>query len=89
MSSFQESLAPLPQETTAPDNGLAVYVETYGCQMNVYDSQAINSILGQAGFQITEAELDADIVLLNTCSVRDLAEHKIHSRVGELRRRRR
>jgi tRNA-2-methylthio-N6-dimethylallyladenosine synthase len=89
MSSFQESLAPLPGETTTPDNGLAVYVETYGCQMNVYDSQAINSILGKAGFQITEAELDADIVLLNTCSVRDLAEHKIHSRVGELRRRRR
>jgi tRNA-2-methylthio-N6-dimethylallyladenosine synthase len=89
MSSFQENLSPLPAMNPSPDNGLAVYVETYGCQMNVYDSQAINNLLGQAGFQITPAELDADIVLLNTCSVRDLAEHKIHSRVGELRRRRR
>ena len=89
MSSFQESLSSLKNVNIKPDNGFAVYVETYGCQMNVYDSQAIGSILGQAGFQVTQAELDADIVLLNTCSVRDLAEHKIHSRVGELRRRRR
>ena len=89
MSNFQENLNPLPADQAQPNNGFSVYVETYGCQMNVYDSQAIDSILVQAGFQTTKAELDADIVLLNTCSVRDLAEHKIHSRAGELRRRRR
>ena len=89
MSSFQTGLEPLRPAASEPGNGLAVYVETYGCQMNVYDSQAIGSILARAGYQTTAAELDADIVLLNTCSVRDLAEHKIHSRVGELRRRRR
>lgn len=89
MSSFQESLSPITDQPKNPDNGFAVYVETYGCQMNVYDSQAINNILGQSGYQTTDAHLNADIILLNTCSVRDLAEHKIHSRVGELRRRRR
>ncbi len=89
MSSFQESLSPITDVQNNPDNGFAVYVETYGCQMNVYDSQAINNILGQSGYQTTDAHLNADIILLNTCSVRDLAEHKIHSRVGEMRRRRR
>jgi tRNA-2-methylthio-N6-dimethylallyladenosine synthase len=89
MSSFQTDLQPLQPEDREPRKGHAVYIETYGCQMNVYDSQAIGSILARAGYETTTAELDADIVLLNTCSVRDLAEHKIHSRVGELRRRRR
>ena len=90
MSTFQEGLAPMAQPgDPAPDTGCAVYIETYGCQMNVYDSQAIEGLLKQDGFAIVQAERDADVVLLNTCSVRDLAEHKIISRVGEIRNSRR
>ena len=86
MSSFQDQLRPLPAGAGCSANGFAVCVETYGCQMNVYDSQAIAGILTRAGYTMTESTGQADVVLLNTCSVRDLAEHKIHSRVGELRR---
>ena len=66
-----------------------VYIETYGCQMNVYDSQAIEGLLTRAGFRLVDQELAAEVILLNTCSVRDLAEHKIMSRVGEVRSNRR
>lgn len=62
-----------------------VFIETYGCQMNVYDSSAIYGILAEAGIPRAETLESASVVLLNTCSVRDLAEHKIISRVGELR----
>ena len=62
-----------------------VYIETYGCQMNVYDSAAIHDFLARDGFLRTDDPARAGIVLLNTCSVRDLAEHKIISRIGELR----
>ena len=66
-----------------------MYIETYGCQMNVYDSQAIDGLLGRDGFASVASEELADVVLLNTCSVRDHAEHKILSRVGEIRADRR
>ncbi len=54
--------------------------------MNVYDSTAIFGLLGGDGFAASEDPLTADVVLINTCSVRDHAEHKVLSRVGELRR---
>jgi tRNA-2-methylthio-N6-dimethylallyladenosine synthase len=63
-----------------------VFIETYGCQMNVYDSTAIFGLLGGVGFAASEDPLTADIILINTCSVRDHAEHKVLSRIGELRR---
>ncbi|MFO7652953.1 MAG: tRNA (N6-isopentenyl adenosine(37)-C2)-methylthiotransferase MiaB [Candidatus Krumholzibacteriia bacterium] len=64
-----------------------VHVETYGCQMNVYDSNAIVGLLTAAGFQPAASEEETDVVLLNTCSVREHAEHRVISRLGELRRR--
>nr|MBC8426860.1 radical SAM protein [bacterium] len=67
----------------------SVYIETYGCQMNTYDSSAIGGILSDDGYDLSRDPAAADIILLNTCSVRDLAEHKIHSRIGELRSLRR
>ena len=88
MGSFQNDLPDLTQVAKVPADGPEVYIETYGCQMNVYDSQAIHGLLEDGGFRLTESEMGADIILLNTCSVRDLAEHKIISRVGELRHRR-
>jgi len=66
-----------------------VYIETYGCQMNVYDSAAILGLLAARGWTKGDDPETADAVLLNTCSVREHAEHRVVSRLGELRRRRR
>ena len=61
------------------------YIETYGCQMNVYDSELVTGILNNTpGYVAVDNPDEADIVMLNTCSVRDHAEEKIHSRLGEL-----
>ncbi len=89
MASFQDSLPDLTRPAPAAATGAAVYIETYGCQMNTYDSHAIGGLLEGAGFRLVDNELAADAVLLNTCSVREHAEHKVISRVGELRLRRR
>ena len=62
-----------------------VYVETYGCQMNVSDSEIVSAILNSSGMQLSKLPDDADIILLNTCSVRDNAERKIHERLMHLK----
>ena len=56
-------------------------IETYGCQMNVADSEVVASIMGMAGYEVCEDLEAADAVFLNTCSVRDNAEQKILSRL--------
>ena len=56
-------------------------IETYGCQMNVADSEVVASVMGMAGYEVTEKMEEADAVFLNTCSVRDNAEQKIISRL--------
>ena len=58
-----------------------IYIETYGCQMNVGDSEVIFSILGKEGYQRTESMDEADVILANTCSVRDNAEQRIWGRI--------
>lgn len=62
-----------------------VYLETFGCQMNVSDSERVASLLESDGFEITPNENSADVILLNTCSVREKAEHKLFSRIGQIR----
>lgn len=62
-----------------------VYLETFGCQMNVSDSERVATSLSAKGFEITPNEDSADIVLINTCSVREKAEHKLYTRVGQVR----
>ena len=62
-----------------------VYLETFGCQMNVSDSERVATRLESDGFEITADEHSADVVLLNTCSVREKAEHKLYTRVGQIR----
>jgi len=64
-----------------------VYLETFGCQMNVSDSERISTTLARDGFEMTANEATADVVIINTCSVREKAEHKLYSRVGRLRKR--
>lgn len=58
-----------------------IYIETYGCQMNVGDSEVIFSILGKEGYERTESMDEADVILTNTCSVRDNAEQRIWGRI--------
>ena len=60
-------------------------IETFGCQMNVHDSERMAGLLEQAGFEATEEAADADLVVINTCSVRERAEEKLYTRLGELR----
>ena len=60
-------------------------IETFGCQMNVHDSERMAGLLEQAGFESTDDAVDADVVVINTCSVRERAEEKLYTRLGELR----
>ncbi|MCI7515428.1 MAG: tRNA (N6-isopentenyl adenosine(37)-C2)-methylthiotransferase MiaB [Bacteroidales bacterium] len=62
-----------------------VYIETYGCQMNVNDSEVILSILQKAGYCLTENIDEADLILANTCSIRDNAEQRIWGRIEQFR----
>ena len=71
------------------ENDRKLYIETYGCQMNVADSEVVAAIMGMEGYDICESIDDADAVLLNTCSIRDNAEQKIVSRLQALRAMRR
>ena len=82
-----------PGAPSAPEaaTGPRVYVETYGCQMNVADSDMLVGLLGQTGFRRAERAEDADVVLVNTCAVREKAEEKVLGRaveLGALKRRR-
>ena len=61
-----------------------LFIETYGCQMNVADSEVVASVMKMAGYDVCEDIADADAVLLNTCSVRDNAEQKIYHRLEAL-----
>lgn len=63
-----------------------VYIETYGCQMNVADTEIVMGILKNYGYEITKEVNDANVVLLNTCSVRENAEQRIYGRLGNFKR---
>ena len=62
-----------------------LYLETFGCQMNVLDSELVLGQLVGQGYAPTQDRFDADVVIYNTCSVREHAEQKVWSRLGELR----
>lgn len=66
--------------------GRKLFIETYGCQMNVGDTELIISILQAHGYRYTETLSEADVVLINTCSIRDNAEQRIWGRLSEMRR---
>ncbi len=76
-----EAVRPAP--VLGPD-APRVYVETYGCQMNVADSDLIGSVLAEAGYATTERAEDADVLLVNTCAVREKAEERVVARASEL-----
>jgi tRNA-2-methylthio-N6-dimethylallyladenosine synthase len=62
-----------------------LYIQTYGCQMNLYDSDRIAQLMAQQGYVTTETPEEADLLILNTCSVRDKAEQKVYSALGRWR----
>ncbi|WP_246191158.1 tRNA (N6-isopentenyl adenosine(37)-C2)-methylthiotransferase MiaB [Aureimonas leprariae] len=62
-----------------------VFIKTYGCQMNVYDSQRMGDALASEGFRATERQEEADLILLNTCHIREKAAEKIYSELGRIR----
>jgi len=67
-------------------NKKKLYIETYGCQMNVVDSEVVVAILQKQNYEVTEKMEDADLVLVNTCSIRDNAEQKVNTRIREFGR---
>lgn len=75
------------KETQLPEQLLnrKIYVETYGCQMNVNDSEIVQGVMTKHGYSTTDTPDNADVILLNTCAVRDNAEKKIHERLNHLK----
>jgi tRNA-2-methylthio-N6-dimethylallyladenosine synthase len=71
----------------SPEKKKRVYIETYGCQMNVSDSEVVSRLLADDGYEFTTDMESADVILVNTCSVRENAEQRIYGRLGEFKRR--
>src|SRR5947199_4027431 len=62
-----------------------LFIKTYGCQMNVYDSERMADVLSPLGYGLTETPEGADLVLLNTCHIREKATEKVYSELGKLK----
>jgi len=71
---------------SSPEKMPKVFIKTYGCQMNERDSEQVAQMLSLRGYELTQTEHDADVILLNTCSVRDMAEQKAIGKMGMLRK---
>ena len=80
----------IPRPSTVQATGSQqVYLETYGCQMNVSDSEIVASVLREEGFGLTQTVENADVILINTCAIRENAEQKVRRRLVEVRARKR
>ena len=62
-----------------------LFIKTYGCQMNVYDSRRMGDVLAPLGYRASETPENADLVILNTCHIREKAEEKVYSDLGRVR----
>ena len=84
---IDESIQGSAIEIPTPDNSAAkkLYLESYGCQMNFSDSEVVASILSSQGYQTTRNIDDADVILLNTCSIRENAEQRVRNRLTEFK----
>src|SRR5258708_4901656 len=69
-----------------PERAKTFFLETYGCQMNVHDSEKVAGTLIAQGYEQVDDARDAELVLYNTCSIRDKAEQKVFSRLGQYRK---
>ncbi|MGC8748518.1 MAG: tRNA (N6-isopentenyl adenosine(37)-C2)-methylthiotransferase MiaB [Candidatus Kapaibacteriota bacterium] len=68
------------------ENKFKIYIETYGCQMNLSDTEIVSRIVANAGYDLVDSPTQANVILLNTCSVRDNAERKIRERLSQIKR---
>ncbi len=75
----------MSEQSLSTPNTRKVFVKTYGCQMNVYDSERMTDALSKDGYQATDVLEEADLVLLNTCHIREKAAEKVYSELGRLR----
>jgi len=75
----------MSEQSLSIPNTRKVFVKTYGCQMNVYDSERMTDALSKDGYQATDVLEEADLVLLNTCHIREKAAEKVYSELGRLR----
>src|SRR5690606_29158054 len=80
-----EPAAEVAAEPSEHGRGRRVFVKTFGCQMNVYDSERINEALAVDGYSETSDIEQADIVILNTCHIREKAAEKVYSDLGRIR----
>ena len=78
-----------PAPTAAPPGRGSYWITTFGCQMNKADSERMAGILESMGYREAQAELEADLVLYNTCTIRDNAEQKVYSYLGRQAQRKR
>ena len=74
---------PLEKVAGKKNSGRKLYIESYGCQMNFADSEIVSSILNKDGFEATDDFTDADVILVNTCSIRDKAEQTVRHRLKQ------
>jgi tRNA-2-methylthio-N6-dimethylallyladenosine synthase len=84
-AAMSEQSLSAPDAPVAKPNTRKVFVKTYGCQMNVYDSDRMTDALSKDGYQATDVLEEADLVLLNTCHIREKAAEKVYSELGRLR----
>ena len=80
------SVRPAPLNILHSSKSKAFYLETFGCQMNVHDSEKVIGTLEQQGYRQVDSEVDADIILYNTCSIRDKAEQKVFHRLNDYKK---
>ena len=73
-------------ETTSPKPTKKVFIKTYGCQMNVYDSERMKDVLAPIGYGPVDGPEGADLVVLNTCHIREKATEKVYSELGQIKR---
>lgn len=76
----------MPVETLNPASAKTFYIETFGCQMNAHDSEKVIGTLVHEGYTQVESEEDADLILYNTCSIRDKAEQKVFNRLNDYKK---
>ena len=74
-------------ESPILQNGRKLYIESYGCQMNFSDSEIVASVMAKHGYATTTDQHEADVVLLNTCSIRDKAEQTVRSRLRDFKKK--
>ncbi|MDE0722909.1 MAG: radical SAM protein, partial [Flavobacteriales bacterium] len=74
------------EQPSVPSTGLKMFLESYGCAMNFSDSEIIASIMSDVGYVTTRDETEADLILVNTCSIREKAEERVRNRLKEFKR---